>query len=865
MDDVAELQPITTGLPGLDGILDSLRIGDNVVWTVDCVAEYRAFVDPFVAAALRDGRRIVYFRFAEHAPLVTAHASVTRHVLNASHGFEAFTSAVYEWITHHGREAFCVFDCLSDLLSAWATDQMIGNFFQVICPYLYRLDTIAYFALLRGHHSFRTTAQIRQTTQVMVGVYTRDSRRHVHPIKVWQRHSPTMFLPHEIRGDDFVPLANSYEATTLLSDVRRLSVDSPKRRLDYWDRLFLEAEAVADINEKEPGHLAMVDKLCRVIIGQDERILELARRHLSLRDLLAIKSRMIGTGFIGGKAVGMLLARKILLTDESHDWNSELEPHDSFYVGSDAFYGFLVHNGWWDLLMRQKTSEGYFDAAAELEQKMREGQFPEEMVQAFQQMLEYFGQYPLVVRSSSLLEDGFGGAFAGKYESHFCVNQGAPEQRLKQFMEAVRRIFASTMSHDALSYRRQRGLAHREEPMGLLVQRVAGRYYGHLYMPDMAGVGVSYNTFVWHRGMDPHAGMLRIVMGLGTRAVDRVEGDYPCTVALDQPLRRAYGGHEDMRRFTQRDIDLLNVERNTLQSLSLMELVRGGTALAYERFAVPDRQTERLLRDRGERDPRAWLVTFEPLLRDTPFPALMQRLLKTLERAYDYPVDVEFTLTFDEQDRQWINLVQCRPLQTQGTHEVVQFPTSVPPDRVLFRTQGHFMGGSVQLAIHRVIWVDPAAYARATMDQRHDIARLIGTLNRGLEVQPQPATLLIGPGRWGTSTPSLGVPVRFFQINNMAALVEVASQEAGIVPELSYGTHFFQDLVETNTFYAALAVDRADCQFSPAYLEQYPNQLAVLAPDAEGYERFVKVCDTTGRPLQLFADTVRQEAICCEA
>lgn len=402
--------------------------------------------------------------------------------------------------------------------------------------------------------------------------------------------------------------------------------------------------------------------------------------------------------------------------------------------------------------------------------------------------------------------------------------------------------------------------------MGLLVQRVAGRYHEHLYLPDVAGVGVSYNTFVWSRDMDPQAGMLRIVMGLGTRAVDRVEGDYPCTVALDQPLRRPYGGQEDMRRYSQRDVDLLNVEQNRFESVSLLELSRAGVDLAYERLAVPDRPTERLLRDRGERDPRVWLVTFEPLLRDAAFPSLMQRLLKTLERAYAYPVDVEFTVTFDDRGRAWINLVQCRPLQTQGTRERVQLPAQVPADRLFFRTKGHFMGGSVQRPIQRVIWVDPTAYSTATTEQRHAIARLIGTLNRDLDGDngPHRVTLLIGPGRWGTSTPALGVPVRFSEINNMAALIEVASREAGIVPELSYGTHFFQDLVETNTFYAALAVDRPECVLNASYLDRYPNQLTALAPNATGYERFVKVCDTADRPPQLLADVVRQEAICGE-
>ena len=854
---------VTTGLSELDLILDGLRIGDNVVWAVDSIEEYRDFVAPYIRAALQEERKLVYFRFADHPPLVEPSDEIVRHELDAFQGFEAFTGSVHRRITEHGRGAFYLFDCLSDLLSAWATDQMVGNFFQVTCPYLFRLDTIAYFAVLRAHHSFRTIARIRETTQVMIGIYGHGERRHVHPLKVWQRHSPTMFLPHVMDGEKLTPIADSYQATSLLSELQQRTIDSARRHLDSWDRLFLEAEAVAEAGLSHPDHAATVDTICRVMISQDSRILELARRYLSLTDLLTVKSRMIGTGFIGGKAVGMLLARKILLSDEGCDWRTMLEPHDSFYVGSDVFYAYVVNNGWWELLMRQKTEAGYFDAAEELRLKMLAGQFPAEFTEALQQMLEYFGQYPLIVRSSSLLEDGFSGAFAGKYESCFCVNQGSPEDRLERLIGAVRTIFASTMGRDALTYRRQRGLAGREEPMGLLIQRVSGKYRDHLYMPDLAAVGVSYNTFVWSRDMDPRAGMLRLVMGLGTRAVDRVEGDYPCTVALDQPLRRPYEGAEGARRYSQRDVDLLDVEANELRSVPLTDLTRRGLMPDLRRFAVRDRELEQRLRDQGRSFDGAWLLTFEPLLSDKRFVSLAQRLLKTLERAYRYPVDVEFTMNFDASGGQWMNLVQCRPLQTRGAERRVELPAAADDQRLFFRTQGNFMGGSVQIPIDHVIWVDPRAYMAATNQQRHAVARLVGRLNQA--VGEGASVLLCGPGRWGTSTPALGVPVRFSEISNMTALVEIASHEVGIVPELSYGTHFFPDLVENNTFYAALAVDRRDCLLNTDFLEQFENGLAGVLPEGAEAADAVRLYDTAASRLTLFADVVQQQAICCQA
>ncbi len=853
----------TTGLAGLDAILDDLRIGDNVVWTVDAIEDYHYFTAPYVQASKRNGRKMVYFRFAEHPPLLREADGVICHELDAHEGFESFTTRVYRHITEHGRETFYVFDCLSDLLSAWATDQMVGNFFRVTCPYLYRLDTIAYFGVLRSHHSYRTIARIRETTQVMIGVYSHGERRHVHPFKVWQRHSPTMFLPHAMEGQDLSPIANSYQATSLLSDLQQQTVDSARRHLDSWDRLFLEAEA---IDQEGPGHALYADtvnRLCSVMVSQDERILDLARRYLSLADLLGIKSRLIGSGFIGGKAVGMLLARKILRVDGDRDWQTILEPHDSFYVGSDVFYSYVVHNQLWDLLMRQKTPEGYFEAAEELREKMLTGEFPVELIEGLQQMLEYFGQYPLIVRSSSLLEDGFSGAFAGKYESCFCVNQGSPEHRLEELANAMRTIFASTMNRDALAYRRQRGLAGREEPMGLLVQRVSGRYRDHLYMPDLAAVGVSYNTFVWSRDMDPQAGMLRLVLGLGTRAVDRVEGDYPCTVALDQPLRRPYEGR-DARRYTQRDVDVLDVEADALRSVALSELIDRGIVPDLDHYAVPDRALEQRMREQGRATRKSWLLTFEPLLARTDFVDLSRSLLKTLEKAYDYPVDIEFTVNFQASDRARINLVQCRPLQTRGAEQRVDLPEAQAVERLFFQTRGNFMGGSVRIPVDLVVWVDPAAYVAASNAQRYNVARRVGQINQCLEAPSPRSVLLCGPGRWGTSTPSLGVPVSFAEINNMTALVEITSHEVGIVPELSYGTHFFQDLVESNTFYAALAVDSRDCTLNTEYVDAFENTVEQFAGDDSAATSMVKVIDVSKHGLTLYADVVQQIAICCE-
>ncbi|AMV71466.1 PEP/pyruvate-binding domain-containing protein [Desulfuromonas carbonis] len=852
---------ITTGFPALDEILDGLRIGDNVVWKVDTIEDYRYFVAPFVRHALNAGTRVVYLRFGQHPPLIEPDPAVTVYQLDARLGFDTFATRIYDIVTAEGREVHYLFDCLSELLSAWATDLMIGNFFRVTCPYLYDLDTVAYFALIRDRHSFRTIARIRETTQVLIDLYNREGTLYVHPLKVWQRHSPTMFLPHRKEGERFVPLADSLQATSLLRSVTEKSIDSTSRQLDHWHRLFLQAEDLAADAAASAEQEQMVDHLCRHLVGREERILALAREFFTLPDLLDIKARMVGTGFIGGKATGMLLANAILLKGKDRDWSQHLEAHDSFYVGSNVYFSYIVHNGLWKPYMRQKTPEGYFEAAGELRREMLAGTFPEQVREGLQKVLDYYGQYPIIVRSSSLLEDGFGNAFAGKYDSFFLPNQGAPEERYAALEDAIRRIFASTMSEDALAYRLQRGLDRQDEQMALLIQRVSGAYRKHYYFPDLAGVGVSYNTFVWDKEMDPKAGMLRLVLGLGTRAVDRVEGDYPRIVALDAPLKKPHKGFADTRKFAQRDLDLLNVNTNQPETVALRTLLAEGIDLPIARYAVRDQETMDRLAERGRKE-ELWLPTFDPLLADGTFSELFHALLKRLEQAYHYPVDVEFTVNFTGAGAPRINVVQCRPLQTKGQKARIEIPQDIPADRILFTSEGNFMGGNISQRLKWLIWVDPLEYTRLSLSDKHDVARLIGRLNRRIADRQENPTLLMGPGRWGTSTPALGVPISFAEINNITALAEVAFSSGDLMPELSFGSHFFQDLVETDIFYLALFPESSACRFDAATILAHPNALEGLMPASSRFKQVVRVLRLGEPGLRLMADVVSQRLVC---
>jgi hypothetical protein len=852
----------STGLRGLDEIITGLRAGDNVVWQIDDIDDYKNFVTPYAQKALEENKKLIYMRFAPHEPLLQKSENIKIYDLDAHGGFESFTTEVNKIISNEGEGAYYVFDCLSDLLPAWSTDLMVGNFFMVTCPFLYELKTIAYFALLRNSHSFKTIARIRETTQLLLDIYSCDREYYVHPLKVWNRYSPTMFLPHLKSGDNFTPVTDSVNAARVLSHIDRTGAETARRHLDYWDRLFLEAEDLVKSSASPEEKQKLVDQFCSIMLSRDKKILSLARANFTLEDLLDIKSRVIGSGLVGGKAVGMLLSRKILSNDKSFDWENCSEEHDSFYVGSDVFYTYIVQNGWWKLRMQQKTEEGYYETAAVLREQMLHGTFPEEVMEKFQQIIEYFGQSPIIVRSSSLLEDGYGNAFAGKYESVFCANQGTPEQRYLQFADAVREVYASTMSEDALVYRKQRGLDQLDEQMALLVQRVSGAHHKNYFFPDVAGVGVSHNTYVWNPKMDPKAGMLRVVFGLGTRSVNRVEGDYPRIVALDKPLLRPHAGMEDVRKYSQHDVDIIDTEENSFKTISLMKMMSEKLDVKMDYMGVRDYEAMRMMKERGKKGIEYWVLTFDKLFSEGTLTDTIKTILKILEENYQYPIDIEFTINFTKEGTYKINLLQCRPLQTIGMGKKVEIPKNIAKDKIFIESKDYFFGGNMSRQIDRIIYVDPAGYHALPISGKYDIARIVGKANRQIKDKENCSILLLGPGRWGTTTPSLGVPVKFSEINNVTVLGEIAFQWGNLMPELSFGTHFFQDLVETGIFYLAIFPDMEGVNFNDKWLQSLENLFSSLMPSQEKYKDIIRIYDVGDTKLRFISDAVSQKMIC---
>jgi hypothetical protein len=437
------------------------------------------------------------------------------------------------------------------------------------------------------------------------------------------------------------------------------------------------------------------------------------------------------------------------------------------------------------------------------------------------------------------LEDSFGFSFAGKYESIFCGNQGTPKENLRTLLHAVADIYSGVYNPDVLLYRKSKGLIDYDERMAVLIQEVRGRQLNGYFLPDAAGVAFSQNQYRWSPMIDRDAGFVRLVWGLGTRAVDQVGNDYPRLVALSHPELRPDRDPDRIRRYSQHHVDLIDFKSNEMRTVPVDEVLGSRTphlrliSQRYQGGVLQDFITAPL-----SLKPSESVITFSGLLRHSSFVKDMRHILETLESAYRRPVDVEFlTLLGDSAQEQDLYLLQCRP-QSQLELESVELPASVPEDRLLFASRRLVPDGKVS-DIRYLVYISPHGYRGDLSDaNRAELARLVGRINARLAEE---SFVLMGPGRWGTQNPRLGIPVGYGDIYHAKALVEVVADEQA--PEPSYGTHFFQNLVETGIYPLAVALDNSGDEFNREFFETSENVLTRLLPDESKWKDLVCVIE----------------------
>ncbi|MFZ5917949.1 MAG: PEP/pyruvate-binding domain-containing protein [Chloroflexota bacterium] len=610
--------------------------------------------------------------------------------------------------------------------------------------------------------------------------------------------------------------------------------------------------------------------LTKGMISDQLDFVALAREFFTVSDLQEVYRRRIGRGKIGGKAAGMMLAWKILQRVSSgagFGFASYLTIPDSYFIGADVFYDFHNLNDLFPYMNQKYKSRDEMEADYPAIRRAFIGaHFPDDVLERLRWVLEQMGNAPLVVRSSSLLEDNFGFSFAGKYDSFFLPNQGTLEQNLAALSRAISRVYASTLNPDALLYRKHMGLLDYDERMAILLQKVVGQPYRGYFFPALAGVAFSHNPFRWNPRIRREDGLVRLVWGLGTRAVDRVSNDYPRMIALSHPTLRPEIGAQAISKYSQRFVDALDLQANTIETLPVAHLIRGDyphlnllASLDKGDYVQP---IYSLLDDP---DPNSLVLTFDNLLAHTSFVPMIKSLLQTIEQHYGRPIDTEFAIEIVRglpHPELKLSLLQCRPLSFREWGQPVQIPEDVPLADTLFTANRLVPHGQLS-GVRYVIWIDPRAYDRIPdTTTKLQLARVVGHLNKHLEGQ---RFILMGPGRWGSANADLGVRVTYADIHNASALIEVALARGEHAPEASYGTHFFQDLVEAQIYPMPLYPDDPNTVFNWPFFDNSPNTLPDLLPQDAIFADYVKLIDVPaasgGRYLEILMDGETDHAL----
>jgi hypothetical protein len=538
---------------------------------------------------------------------------------------------------------------------------------------------------------------------------------------------------------------------------------------------------------------------------------------------------LIGEGHVGGKAAGIIFVKERMERAPLTPYDDLIIFPESTVLTTAVFDEFILKNRLTEAVEAKCRRELSFE---ELTEEFLAADLPQWTIQQLRAFLEK-EQRPLVVRSSSLMEDDPHHSFAGIYLSEFLPNTGDLEERLDALASSIKRVYASTFGENARAYRKRYGLPWEREKMAVLIQNMVGSHYpGNLFYPLVSGVAFSRNFYPWTERLKQEDGLARLVIGVGTRAVGRA---YARVFSPKLPGLRPEGTEpQEIIRYAQEIVDVLDMAQGSLSSVPLGSLENPHfpkvLAVAREDGTLVDYTWAP---KGGER----CIALFDRLVetdRYAPLTPILRSLLAELEKLFGKPVDIEFALDFVGKDRlaevvpspsarevierRFPNrdevglfyLLQARHLGCREEHRRITIP-DLPPERILLECH-NVLGNGYQRRIKHLILVDPERYR---FDRGYEVARKVGKLDQLLDDERY---ILMGPGRWATSNPQLGVPVRYSEITNAAVIVEMASERFS--PELSYGTHFYADMVASGILYLSYDAKRGD-QFNRRILKSH--------------------------------------------
>jgi hypothetical protein len=496
----------------------------------------------------------------------------------------------------------------------------------------------------------------------------------------------------------------------------------------------------------------------------------------------------MGKGEIGGKAGGLAKLESIL--------RKRFERDDFPSIKVDIPWLWVIATDWFDMFMERNR---LYDVALSdardrhMANAFQRAELPRELVDQLRKLISEV-HAPLAIRSSSLLEDALQEPFAGVYGTKMVPNnQFSADARLRTLVEAVKFVYASTFTRDAKNYRRVMGRSDREEKMAVIIQEVIGVRRGDRFYPNISGVARSYNFYSLGYTR-PENGVVSLALGLGKTIVD---GGRTWTYCPAFPkLKPPFGSVKELLAQTQTHYWSVNMGKPptcdpTLETEYLFEGDLGHAekdGVLAQVASTYDPQTDRLAMGIATKGAR--VLNFAPLLEldEIPLNALVRNLLTVCEEELGNPVEIEFAVNFDKDERHGtrFGLLQVRPMFVSddrveiGEQELIGDRVVVASEQVL---------GNGQLdSIVDVVYVRPDNFSAK---DSWLIAAELDEMNQHLVESGRPY-LLVVLGRLGTSDPWLGIPVRWGQVSGAKVVVEASSSNMSV--DMSQGSHFFHNV-----------------------------------------------------------------------
>lgn len=600
--------------------------------------------------------------------------------------------------------------------------------------------------------------------------------------------------------------------------------------MDLLDLIALtEDYSQAPFEDKSQMKLARqgaLESFTRRVITGDRHLLDVCVKYLNINICKAIVASVpgvLGEGKIGGKAAGMLVAYAILET-ESPDFDTKfaqehnlseqelktmlegvLHQNFSHFIGSEVIHDFLKHN---EGILGECTVYKYSHAngtdpeqqATKYEDLKRriveEARFPQHIARQLHTLFKSLHGKPIIIRSSSELEDKYGAAFAGKYDSIYLPNTGDFNADKKEFFVAIRKVFASSFNPDAMEYRKKKGLLGEEEQMAILIQTVNGNQHGDYFYPGLAGVSMSHATQSF--GPDPSKGAMKVVAGLGETAVDNQGGRF---IMFDAPTASISGNKGETYQKQIVAINTKTGEKTTVSPYKLKQDNGLDPATLPHAFSVLNRgRIEEATRyNLGALTP---FLTLNGLAEYSNLPLIIEYYTQKLKNALNYNVDIEFTTEFNQRTGKFeVYIVQCRPQNIPEEQKPSKIPTNIPEDHVILKTNDTLMCGQKE-NVRYIVYIPPemAKGSDKTCLSSSGSTKFqawVGKLNQQFGKNNY---IIINPGRWASKDDYAGIPASFSNFSNAAACLEMVGKTPtmtqGYDPVPSFGSHCFQDYVE---------------------------------------------------------------------